>query len=42
MESALLVYDAVTLKEIMRLPMSKPVVKYNVWTKISRSEGTSH
>ncbi len=42
MEGALIVYDAVTFKEIKRLPMSKPVGKYNVWNKISRSEGTSH
>ena len=39
---ALIVYDARTLKEVKRLPMSKPVGKYNVWNKISRSEGTSH
>lgn len=39
---ALVVYDATTLKEIKRLPMSKPVGKYNVWNKITRSEGTSH
>ena len=25
-----------------RLPMNKPVGKYNVWNKITRSEGTSH
>jgi hypothetical protein len=31
-----------TLKEVKRLPMSKPVGKYNVWNKITRSEGTSH
>jgi len=42
MEGALIVLDAVTLKEVKRLPMSKPVGKYNVWNKISRSEGTSH
>ncbi len=42
MDGALVVYDAQTLKEIKRLPMSKPVGKYNVWNKISRSEGTSH
>lgn len=39
---ALIIYDARTLKEIKRLPMSKPVGKYNVWNKITRSEGTSH
>ena len=42
MDGALIVYDATTLKEVKRLPMSKPVGKYNVWNKISRSEGTSH
>jgi len=42
MDGALIVYDATTLKEVKRLPMSKPVGKYNVWNKITRSEGTSH
>ena len=42
MDGALIVYDAQTLKEIKRLPMKKPVGKYNVWNKITRSEGTSH
>jgi mono/diheme cytochrome c family protein/DNA-binding beta-propeller fold protein YncE len=42
MDGALIVYDAVTFKEVKRLPMSKPVGKYNVWNKINRSEGTSH
>jgi len=42
MDGALVIYDAQTLKEVKRLPMSKPVGKYNVWNKISRSEGTSH
>jgi Cytochrome c, mono- and diheme variants len=41
-DGALVVYDARTLKEVKRLPMSKPVGKYNVWNKITRSEGTSH
>ncbi|HET6789907.1 MAG TPA: cytochrome D1 domain-containing protein, partial [Aquabacterium sp.] len=41
-DGALIVYDARSLKEVKRLPMSKPVGKYNVWNKISRSEGTSH
>jgi mono/diheme cytochrome c family protein/DNA-binding beta-propeller fold protein YncE len=41
-DGALIVYDARTLKEVKRLPMSKPVGKYNVWNKITRSEGTSH
>lgn len=42
MQGALIVYDAATFKEVKRLPMSKPVGKYNVWNKITRSEGTSH
>ncbi|MEJ6007119.1 cytochrome D1 domain-containing protein [Paucibacter sp. AS339] len=42
MDGALIVYDANTFKEVKRLPMSKPVGKYNVWNKISREEGTSH
>ena len=42
MDGALIVYDATTFKEVRRLPMRKPVGKYNVWNKISRSEGTSH
>jgi mono/diheme cytochrome c family protein/DNA-binding beta-propeller fold protein YncE len=41
-DGALIVYDALTLKEVKRLPMSRPVGKYNVWNKITRSEGTSH
>lgn len=41
-QGALIVYDAQTLKEVKRLPMSKPVGKYNVFNKITRSEGTSH
>ncbi|RMD93392.1 MAG: cytochrome C oxidase Cbb3, partial [Alphaproteobacteria bacterium] len=39
---ALIVYDAATLEEVTRLPMRKPSGKYNVWNKISFSEGTSH
>lgn len=42
MQGALIVYDAATFREVKRLPMSKPVGKYNVWNKITRSEGTSH
>ena len=41
-EGALIVYDAATFKEIKRLPMRKPVGKYNLHNKITRSEGTSH
>ena len=42
MDGALIVYDAETFKEVKRLPMRKPVGKYNVFNKITRSEGTSH
>ncbi|WP_313951675.1 cytochrome D1 domain-containing protein [Accumulibacter sp.] len=42
LDGALVVIDAQTLKEVKRIPASKPVGKYNVWNKISRSEGTSH
>jgi hypothetical protein len=41
-DGALVVYDAQTLAEVKRLPMSKPVGKYNLGNKIGRSEGTSH
>ena len=41
-DGALIVYDAATFKEVKRLPMSKPVGKYNVWNKVTRAEGTSH
>jgi hypothetical protein len=41
-DGAIVVYDADTLQEVKRIPMNKPVGKYNVWNKISRSEGTSH
>lgn len=41
-DGAIVVYDAATFKEVKRLPMSKPVGKYNVFNKITRSEGTSH
>ncbi len=39
---ALIVFDAATFKEIKRIPMDKPVGKYNLYNKIMRSEGTSH
>ena len=42
MDGALVVYDAKTLEEIKRIPMKKPVGKYNVYNKITRSAGTSH
>ena len=41
-DGALIVYDAATLREVKRIPMRKPVGKYNVGNKLSRSEGTSH
>ena len=34
--------DAATLKEVKRIPMRKPVGKYNVHNKVTRSAGTSH
>jgi len=42
MDGALIVYDASTLEEVKRIPMRKPVGKYNVYNKITRSAGTSH
>ena len=42
MDGALVVYDASTFAEVKRLPMKKPSGKYNVYNKITRSEGTSH
>jgi DNA-binding beta-propeller fold protein YncE len=41
-DGALIVYDAATLQEVKRIPMRKPVGKYNVGNKLARSEGTSH
>lgn len=40
-EGALIVFDAETLREVRRIPMRRPVGKYNVYNKINRSEGTS-
>ena len=40
-DGALIVFDAATFKEVKRLPMRKPIGKYNVHNKIMRSEGTS-
>ena len=42
MDGELIVYDAKTLDEFKRIPMKKPVGKYNVSNKINRSSGTSH
>ena len=41
-EGALVIYDAETLVEVKRIPMKKPVGKYNVYNKITYSSGTSH
>lgn len=41
-DGALVVYDAASLQEIKRIPMNKPVGKYNVYNKITYEEGTSH
>ena len=41
-DGALIVYDGDTLEEVKRIPMKKPVGKYNVYNKITKSEGTSH
>lgn len=41
-DGAIIVFDAATLKEVKRIPMRRPVGKYNVYNKITRSEGTSH
>ncbi len=41
-DGAVIVYDAATFEEVARLPMRKPSGKYNVWNKITFSEGTSH
>jgi hypothetical protein len=41
-DGAVIIYDAETLHEHSRIPMNKPVGKYNVYNKTRRSEGTSH
>ncbi|MDW3225773.1 MAG: cytochrome D1 domain-containing protein [Paracoccaceae bacterium] len=41
-DGAILIYDAKTLEEVKRLPMRKPSGKYNVFNKITFSDGTSH
>ncbi len=41
-DGALVIYDAQTFEEVKRLRMRKPVGKYNVYNKITLSEGTSH
>lgn len=42
MDGAVIVFDAATLEEVKRIPMSKPAGKYNVWNKITFEDGTSH
>ena len=42
MDGEVVVYDGDTLEEVTRIPASKPVGKYNVFNKITRSSGTSH
>lgn len=41
-QGALVIYDAATFAEVKRIPMSRPSGKYNVWNKITFSDGTSH
>lgn len=41
-DGALIILDAATLEEVKRLPMRRPVGKYNVANKIRYEEGTSH
>ena len=41
-EGAVIVYNANTLEEVKRLPMSKPSGKYNVYNKTHYEAGTSH
>jgi cytochrome c553 len=41
-DGALVVYDTATFAEVKRIPMSRPSGKYNVWNKITFSDGTSH
>ena len=41
-DGAVIVYEADTFREVVRLPMRKPSGKYNVWNKITFSDGTSH
>jgi DNA-binding beta-propeller fold protein YncE len=41
-DGAIVVYDAKTLEEVTRIPFVKPSGKYNVYNKITLSEGTSH
>jgi hypothetical protein len=41
-KGAIIVYDARTFREVKRIPMNKPIGKYNVFNKTTLSSGTSH
>jgi len=41
-DGALLVFDARTFELVKRIPMKRPVGKYNVYNKTTLSSGTSH
>ncbi len=41
-DGALVIYDAANFAEVKRIPMARPSGKYNVWNKITFSDGTSH
>jgi DNA-binding beta-propeller fold protein YncE/cytochrome c553 len=41
-EGELIVYDAERFEVVTRMPMKRPVGKYNVFNKINYSSGTSH
>ncbi len=41
-KGAVVIYDARTFRVVKRIPMCKPVGKYNVYNKITLSPGTSH
>ncbi len=41
-DGAIIVFDGDSLKEIKRIAARKPVGKYNLFNKITRSAGTSH
>jgi hypothetical protein len=38
----IVIYDTRTLEEVKRIPMSRPSGEYNVWNKVTFSQGTSH
>ncbi len=42
MDGFVVVYDTTTLEEVKRIPMKRPVGKYNVYNKITYEAGTSH